>query len=71
MAGDDRANISEEMTLVLRFEDHAGQVKNGKKARWEKVCQRMKGTGHAGLNRCSKGFKFRSTYRSKALKGFK
>lgn len=63
------ANFSERMTLALRFEEGAGQVKNGKQARWEGAWERR--PNHAGLDRQSKEFKFHSTFSRKPPKGFK
>ena len=60
------------MTLVLRFEElSTGQVKNGRKARWERAWQMGQGPHHAGLDRHSKEFKFCSMFSRKPSKCFK
>lgn len=62
---DDRAIFSEVMTCVLRFEKagSAGQLKNGKKARWERAGKGGRGADHAGLDRPRKKFQLFSMYR--------
>lgn len=65
-SGDDnRAIFSEVMTCMLRFEKagNAGQLKNGKKARWERAGKGGRGVDHAGLDRPHKKFKLFSMYR--------